>query len=545
MGKLGMFVTVSATWSNVRKFVYNRILIVHSSQISFVIIKRITVACTKVFNFLANHFLVNSALCSAYIGTKTRSEFVRHLLTNSKWYRREGEHCFMEKTIIFAGMLKLSLVLLLCCTVLFAESHESIPHVDHEHDHAHGYEDFHDHDHEAPHYKYTKEANEPPVFASRKPTTYNLYTDTFLLYFSKLPYAEVLLTLAPQHKFTRLWLSAIGSTILISVAPFLLLFFIPLSGGAVEPNQPLLKTLLAFASGSLLGDAFLHLIPHAYMARAGHSHHHDSHGHDHYHDHHVDGGHGGHDLSVGFNTLMGITAFLIVEKVVRVINYRVGDSSGHHHSHGDTAAGIQKMQVKDAAKHQTSRDVTSSAKDAQEGDRHVLSYNAALLRLIRDLISIEPSLDRKIAGYLNLAADFTHNFTDGLAVGASYLAGNTIGAVTTFTVLLHEVPHEIGDFAILVQSGCSKTKAMLLQLVTAMGALMGCCISLFSANPAELSEAASHSWVLPFTAGGFIYIATVSIIPELLEDCGVWKSIKQLMAMLFGIYMMVLISELE
>ncbi|CDW51817.1 histidine rich membrane protein KE4 [Trichuris trichiura] len=385
-------------------------------------------------------------------------------------------------------MLKLSFLLLLCCTVPFAESHESTPHVNHEHDHVHGFDHFHDHDHE--------------VFASRKPTTYDLYADRFLLYFSKLPYAEVLLTLAPQRRFTRLWLSAIGSTILISLAPFLLLFFIPLSGGAVEPNQPLLKTLLAFASGSLLGDAFLHLIPHAYMARAGHSHHHDSHGLAHHHNHNVDDGH---DLSVGISTLMGITAFLIVEKVVRIINHRVGYSHSHHHSHGDT-----KIQVKEAEKYQT-----------------------------------KPSLDRKIAGYLNLAADFAHNFTDGLAVGASYLAGNTVGAVTTFTVLLHEVPHEIGDFAILVQSGCSKTKAMLLQLVTAMGALMGCCISLFSANPVEISEAASHSWVLPFTAGGFIYIATVSIIPELLEDCGIWKSIKQLVAMLFGIYMMVLISQLE
>ena len=56
-----------------------------------------------------------------------------------------------------------------------------------------------------------------------------------------------------------------------------------------------------------------------------------------------------------------------------------------------------------------------------------------------------------VAGYLNLMADFTHNFTDGLAIGASYLAGNTVGGITTFAVLLHEVPHEIGDFAILVQ----------------------------------------------------------------------------------------------
>jgi len=69
------------------------------------------------------------------------------------------------------------------------------------------------------------------------------------------------------------------------------------------------------------------------------------------------------------------------------------------------------------------------------------------------------SEDIKVAGYLNLAADFAHNFTDGLAIGASYLAGRNVGVITTITILLHEVPHEIGDFAILVQSGCTKRKA--------------------------------------------------------------------------------------
>ncbi len=73
------------------------------------------------------------------------------------------------------------------------------------------------------------------------------------------------------------------------------------------------------------------------------------------------------------------------------------------------------------------------------------------------------SADIKVSGYLNLAADFTHNFTDGLAIGASFLVGPAVGAVTTITILLHEVPHEIGDFAILVQSGCTKRKVQIWQ----------------------------------------------------------------------------------
>lgn len=71
---------------------------------------------------------------------------------------------------------------------------------------------------------------------------------------------------------------------------------------------------------------------------------------------------------------------------------------------------------------------------------------------------IEPLADIKVAGYLNLAADFTHNLTDGLAIGASFLAGTPVGIVTTITIFLHEIPHEIGDFAILLQSGCTKRK---------------------------------------------------------------------------------------
>ena len=66
--------------------------------------------------------------------------------------------------------------------------------------------------------------------------------------------------------------------------------------------------------------------------------------------------------------------------------------------------------------------------------------------------------DIKVSGYLNLAADFAHNFTDGLAIGASFLAGQNVGIITTVTIFLHEIPHEIGDFAILIQSGCTKKK---------------------------------------------------------------------------------------
>jgi solute carrier family 39 (zinc transporter), member 7 len=127
-----------------------------------------------------------------------------------------------------------------------------------------------------------------------------------------------------------------------------------------------------------------------------------------------------------------------------------------------------------------------------------------------------------------------------LAIGASYLAGNSIGMVTTVTILLHEVPHEIGDFAILIKSGCSKKKAMMLQLTTAIGALAGNVLALLGTSEE------SSPWILPFTAGGFIYIATVSVIPELLEhSTKLGQSLKEIFALLLGVGMMVLITLIE
>merc|ERR1712181_184613 len=147
----------------------------------------------------------------------------------------------------------------------------------------------------------------------------------------------------------------------------------------------------------------------------------------------------------------------------------------------------------------------------------------------------------KVAGFLNLAADCFHNFTDGLAIGASFLAGDTIGIVTTGTILLHEVPHEIGDYAILIQSGVSPQRAIMLQLLTAVGALTGCIVSLVLGG----SVAIASKLILPFTAGGFIYIATVSVIPELLEGATFKQSIMEVIALLLGVAMMVLITQFE
>lgn len=153
--------------------------------------------------------------------------------------------------------------------------------------------------------------------------------------------------------------------------------------------------------------------------------------------------------------------------------------------------------------------------------------------------SPSPSSSIRLSAYLNLIADFTHNITDGLALSSSFYASPTLGATTTAAVFFHEIPHEVGDFALLIQSGFGKKRAMAAQFVTALGAFLGTALGIavqelskFPAQGGNANGAAAAvvtpyrglagtglGWgdlLLPFTAGTFLYVGTVAVIPELL-----------------------------
>ena len=128
---------------------------------------------------------------------------------------------------------------------------------------------------------------------------------------------------------------ALLSTLGISIAPVIILLFIPVTNS--PQHQWILKILLSFASGGLLGDAFLHLIPHAMSSHGsdekGHGHSH-SHSHGESHDHSA-------DIHIGLNILLGIFLFLLVEKFVRHVK-------GGEHSHGHSHNVVEKQHVSDA-----------------------------------------------------------------------------------------------------------------------------------------------------------------------------------------------------
>jgi zinc transporter 7 len=289
--------------------------------------------------------------------------------------------------------------------------------------------------------------------------------------------------------------------------------------------------MVAFAVGGLLGDTLFHLLPEIFL---------------------------GEDspeqvrfvlvepnknLLLGLAIMVGFVTFVAMDKALRIAT---GGQGGHDHSHGHSHA-AESTAVASGSK----TDGNGAVKKRKSGKSKGAEQEQ------EDEKQINPSV--KLGGYLNLIADFTHNITDGLAMSSSFYASPTIGATTTVAVFFHEIPHEVGDFALLVQSGFSKRKAMGAQFVTAVGAFLGTFIGIaiqeFGGNSATASadgpvgimgtSLTLGDLLLPFTAGTFLYVGTVAVIPELLETgkdkkAELKKTVTQFAAMAAGAGIMLL-----
>jgi len=138
-------------------------------------------------------------------------------------------------------------------------------------------------------------------------------------------------------------------------------------------------------------------------------------------------------------------------------------------------------------------------------------------------------------GKLILFTDGFHNLIDGIIIGVSFLVSVPIGIATTLAVVLHEIPQEIGDFAVLIHSGYDKRRALWLNFVSALTAVVGVLLALIFGSMAETFTL----WILPIAAGGFIYIAVADLIPELHKTKEIKYSILQIATVLVGILAMV------
>lgn len=140
--------------------------------------------------------------------------------------------------------------------------------------------------------------------------------------------------------------------------------------------------------------------------------------------------------------------------------------------------------------------------------------------------------------YLNLIGDGIHNFIDGMIIAATYLiafeSGNyAIGFATTLAVIFHEIPQEIGDFGVLIYGGLSKKKALTYNFVSALTAVVGAVATYYLAYMQSI-----ETLLVPFAAGGFIYIAATDLMPELHKRVHAGESIVQLLTIVMGIGLM-------
>ena len=223
----------------------------------------------------------------------------------------------------------------------------------------------------------------------------------------------------------------------------------------------LLPHFVSFATGALLGAALLALLPEA-MESVG-----------------ADGAHG-----IGAALVVGLGVFFVIEKVVL---WR------HAHSHEGAANGQAPAQ---AGAHEHAH---AHGHDHAHNQGHAHGHDHG--HSPRD----------EAAGVLVLIGDSVHNVLDGILIAAAFLQSRPLGLVTTFAVAAHEIPHRLGDFMLLVHSGMSQRRALLLNMATGLAAVLGGIGAYFALR----RVLGLLPYALALAAAGFLYIAVAGLIPAL------------------------------
>lgn len=146
-------------------------------------------------------------------------------------------------------------------------------------------------------------------------------------------------------------------------------------------------------------------------------------------------------------------------------------------------------------------------------------------------------------GNMVLLGDGVHNFIDGLIIATSYMVSIEVGIATTIAVILHEIPQEIGNFGVLIHAGYKTGKALWYNFLSALTAVVGAVVALLIGSNSEQFAL----YLLPITAGGFIYIALSDLIPELHKHKHehAHQGFAQVIAIIVGVGVMALLLVLE
>ncbi|XP_074468723.1 zinc transporter ZIP4 [Sebastes fasciatus] len=250
---------------------------------------------------------------------------------------------------------------------------------------------------------------------------------------------------------------------------------------------------ISLAVGSLTGDALLHLIP-TFLGLHAHS---DGHSHE-------------EETPVYIYKMLvliaGIYYFYLMETIFSLVAYK--DNHHHHqHHHGEESephhcdhGRVLEMYQQERKQRDKSHSVLKADLVGHEEDAKSLSK------------PVERTREQRLLPYMITIGDGIHNFADGLAMGAAFSLSWRSGLATSLAVLCHELPHELGDFAILLHSGMSVRKALLLNVGSAMTSFVGMYIAL-----AVATDVATKQWIAAVTAGLFLYVGLADMLPTMVH----------------------------
>ncbi|XP_072461377.1 zinc transporter ZIP6 isoform X3 [Notamacropus eugenii] len=370
-------------------------------------------------------------------------------------------------------------------------------------------------------------------------------------------------------KTYSLQIAWIGGFIAISIISFLSLLgviLVPLMNRVFF--KFLLSFLVALAVGTLSGDAFLHLLPHS------HASHHHSHSHEdqplqasrgplfsHLSSQNIEESTYFDSTWKGLTALGGLYFMFLAEHLITLIKqFKDKKKKTQKKPESDDEMEIKKQLSKYESQLSTNEEKLDTD-DRQSDDlihhhhdyHHILHHHHHQNHHPHSHSQRYSREELKDAGIATLAwmvimGDGLHNFSDGLAIGAAFTEGLSSGLSTSVAVFCHELPHELGDFAVLLKAGMTVKQAVLYNALSAMLAYLGMATGIFIGHYAENVS----MWIFALTAGLFMYVALVDMVPEMLHNdasdhgCSRWGYfLLQNAGILLGFGIMLLISVFE